>query len=95
MDMYKQMCIQQGYVPPTCTMEGQMCFLLVQSQGDPCKGCNADRFQSTPHTQAVTAKLNKFALLQDHNNIHLPQNQLIHLIKFVFFPSVSPSAPYF
>ena len=52
-------------------------------------------FQSTPHTQAVTAKLNKFALLQDHNNIHLPQNQLIHLIKFVFFPSVSPSAPYF
>ena len=56
---------------------------------------NQRQFRSTPHTQAVTAKLNKFALLQDHNNIHLPQNQLVHLIKFVFFPSVSPSAPYF
>lgn len=43
MDFYKNMCIKQGYVPSTCTMEGQMCFLLVQKQGDPCKGCNADR----------------------------------------------------
>ena len=40
---YKQMCVQQGYVPSTCTMEGQMCWLLVNSQGDPCKGCNANR----------------------------------------------------
>ena len=24
-------------------MEGQMCWCLVQSQGDPCKGCNANR----------------------------------------------------
>ena len=32
-----------SYTHLTCTMEGQMCFLLVQSQGDPCKGCNADR----------------------------------------------------
>ena len=40
---YKQMCIQQGYVPSTCTMEGQMCWLLVNSHGDPCKGCNANR----------------------------------------------------
>ena len=43
MDMYKEMCIQQGYVPNTCTMDGQMCWLLVNSQGDPCKGCNEDR----------------------------------------------------
>ena len=42
-DMYKKMCTQQGYVPSTCTMEGQLCWLLVNSQGDPCKGCNADR----------------------------------------------------
>ncbi|MPM00573.1 hypothetical protein SDC9_46800 [bioreactor metagenome] len=40
---YKQMCVQQGYVPSTCTMEGQMCWALVQSQGDPCKGCMANR----------------------------------------------------
>jgi hypothetical protein len=24
-------------------MEGQMCWLLVNSQGDPCKGCNENR----------------------------------------------------
>jgi len=40
---YKQMCIQQGYVPSTCTMDGQMCWLLMKSQGDPCKGCNENR----------------------------------------------------
>ena len=38
MDMYKEMCIRQGYVPNTCTMDSQMCWLLVNSQGDPCKG---------------------------------------------------------
>ena len=43
MDMFKEMCIQQGYIPSTCTMDGQMCWLLVNSQGDPCKGCNEDR----------------------------------------------------
>jgi hypothetical protein len=40
---YKQMCIQQGYVPSTCTMDGQYCWMLVNDQGDPCKGCNANR----------------------------------------------------
>lgn len=43
MDMYKEICIKQGYVPPTCLLNEQMCFLLVQTQGDPCKRCNADR----------------------------------------------------
>lgn len=47
MDMYKEICIKQGYVPPTCIMDGQMCFLLVQAQGDPCKGCNAERGKCT------------------------------------------------
>lgn len=37
------MCVQQGYVPSTCTMEGQMCWLLVQEKGDPCEGCNENR----------------------------------------------------
>ena len=37
---YKQMCIKQGYVPPTCKMDGQMCWLLVQAGKDPCDGCN-------------------------------------------------------
>jgi len=37
------MCVQQGYVPSTCTMDGQYCWMLVNSQGDPCKGCNENR----------------------------------------------------
>lgn len=40
---YKSMCIQQGYVPSTCKMDGQMCWLLIQEGKDPCKGCNNDR----------------------------------------------------
>lgn len=42
-DMYKNMCIQQGYVPPTCTMDGQLAWLLVNEGKDPCKGCNENR----------------------------------------------------
>ncbi len=41
--MHKQMCINQGYVPPTCTMDGMLCWLLVKKQGDPCQGCSEDR----------------------------------------------------
>lgn len=26
MDILKEMCIKQGYVPPTCTMEGSLQF---------------------------------------------------------------------
>ena len=40
---YKQMCVQHGYVPSTCTMDGQYCWMLVNSTGDPCKGCNENR----------------------------------------------------
>jgi hypothetical protein len=40
---YKQMCIQQGYVPSTCVMDGQMCWLLVKEGKDPCKGCMQNR----------------------------------------------------
>lgn len=40
---YKAMCINQGYVPSTCKMDGQMCWLLVQEGKDPCKGCNYNR----------------------------------------------------
>lgn len=39
----KQMCIKQGYVPPTCKMDGQMCWLLVQAGKDPCARCNWNR----------------------------------------------------
>lgn len=40
---YKQMCVKQGYVPSTCTMDGEMCWSLVQSRGDPCNGCMENR----------------------------------------------------
>lgn len=40
---FKQMCVQQGYVPPTCKMDGQMCWLLVQAGKDPCDGCYWNR----------------------------------------------------
>jgi len=43
MEFFKVMCIEQGYIPPTCTMEGQLCWLLVKDGQIPCSGCNADR----------------------------------------------------
>lgn len=42
-DMFKQMAVQQGYVPATCTLDGQLVILLVNKGEDPCSGCNADR----------------------------------------------------
>lgn len=42
-DVMKDLCVQQGYVPPTCTMDGQLVFLLVSKGEAPCWGCNEDR----------------------------------------------------
>ncbi len=42
-DFHKQMSIQQGYVPPTCTLDGTLVWLLINEGKDPCKGCNANR----------------------------------------------------
>jgi hypothetical protein len=42
-DMYKTMCVHQGYVPPTCTLDGMLVWLLVNDGKDSCKGCNLDR----------------------------------------------------
>jgi hypothetical protein len=43
----KQMMIQQGYVPPTCTMDAQIAGPLIYSEvskgRSPCAGCNGDR----------------------------------------------------
>jgi hypothetical protein len=41
--MFKEMCIQQGYIPTTCTMDGQLAWLLVRKGENPCWGCNEDR----------------------------------------------------
>jgi hypothetical protein len=42
-DIMFNICVRQGYVPPTCTMPGEMIFRLMQSGEDPCAGCNEDR----------------------------------------------------
>lgn len=43
----KQMMIQQGYVPPTCTLDVAMAGPLIYSEvskgRSPCDGCNGDR----------------------------------------------------
>ena len=43
----KQMMIQQGYVPSTCTMNEMIAGPLIYSEiskgRSPCWGCNADR----------------------------------------------------
>lgn len=43
----KQMMIEQGYVPATCTMGEQIAGPLIYSEvsrgADPCGGCNMDR----------------------------------------------------
>lgn len=42
-DVMRDMCIDQGYVPPKCTLTGQVVWLLVNKGEDPCAGCNMDR----------------------------------------------------
>jgi hypothetical protein len=43
----KNMMIQQGYVPPTCTMDpliaGPIIYAEVNAGRSPCDGCNEDR----------------------------------------------------
>lgn len=40
---YKAMCIQQGYVPLTCLLDGQLVWLMINEGKDPCQGCNHNR----------------------------------------------------
>ena len=42
-DMFLEMAINQGYVPPTCQLDGHLVMLLVNKGEDPCVGCNNDR----------------------------------------------------
>jgi hypothetical protein len=41
-DILKTMCIEQGYVPKKCTLNGQL-ILILTAHGDPCSGCNENR----------------------------------------------------
>lgn len=46
-DLGKRMMIEQGYVPPTCTLDpavaGPLIYTEVSAGRDPCAGCHADR----------------------------------------------------
>jgi len=42
-DTLREMCIQQGYVPPKCALPGPMVWGLMQKGEDPCAGCNVPR----------------------------------------------------
>ncbi len=42
-DILLNMCIQQGYVPPTCLLNGQIVWGLINESKDPCAGCNGPR----------------------------------------------------
>ena len=42
-DIMLKLCVNQGYVPPTCLLSGQLVFHITGGSGDPCKGCNHDR----------------------------------------------------
>lgn len=44
-DIMREMCAQQGWVPPTCLLPGMVVFGLMQRNEDPCAGCNHDRIR--------------------------------------------------
>lgn len=45
--MTKDLMVQQGYVPATCTLQDPVAGLLIWTEinrgKDPCGGCNMDR----------------------------------------------------
>lgn len=62
---YKAMCIQQGYVPSTCQMNGQLCWLLVQEGKDPCKECNYNRAKCNGRHAPYESESYEFGLFVD------------------------------
>jgi hypothetical protein len=42
-DTMLELCIQQGYVPKTCTLNGMLVIGLINKGECPCDGCNANR----------------------------------------------------
>ncbi|WP_291567130.1 MULTISPECIES: hypothetical protein [unclassified Clostridium] len=42
-DTMRELCIQQGYVPATCILDGMIIYSIIQKCECPCDGCNANR----------------------------------------------------
>lgn len=41
-DIIKYKCINQGYVPKHCKLNGELIWLLIKDGKNPCEGCNHD-----------------------------------------------------
>ncbi len=54
----KKMMIEQGYVPPACTLDDKIAGPLIWSEinagQSPCSGCNADRAVCQGQPKRVT-----------------------------------------
>ncbi len=44
-DIHLEMAKDQGYVPKTCYLKGEVITLLMLEGKDPCAGCNLDRLK--------------------------------------------------
>ena len=42
MDEMLKLCVNQGYVPADCIMDGMPVYLLIKDGKNPCCGCNGD-----------------------------------------------------
>lgn len=42
-DFFLQMAIDQGYVPKTCLLGGELVMATINTSEDPCKGCRGPR----------------------------------------------------
>lgn len=71
----KQMMIEQGYVPATCTMNDQIAGPLIYAEvskgRSPCDGCNGDRsvchgkLKDPEYDQKVAGEFNYSSAKQD------------------------------
>ena len=50
-DIFLKMSIEQGYVPKTCLLGGQVVWGLISDGKDPCKGCNCNRIKCGGRTK--------------------------------------------
>lgn len=46
-DIIKDKCINQGYVPKHCKLNGELIWLLIKDGKNPCEGCNHDCISRT------------------------------------------------
>ena len=50
-DIFLKMAIEQGYVPKTCLLGGQVVMGITNEGKDPCEGCACDRIKCKGRTK--------------------------------------------